>query len=660
VSPLLAQVNSPADLRRLDAAELPQLAVEIRDFLVRKVSRTGGHLGPNLGAVELSIALHRVFDSPLDRVLWDTGHQAYVHKILTGRQAGFDALRQRGGLSGYPSQGESEHDVIENSHASTALSYADGLAKAYALRGERRHVVAVVGDGALTGGMCWEALNNIALANDRPVVIVVNDNGRSYSPTIGGLADHLASLRLRPGYEKALDMIKETVPRAPLVGGPLYEALHGIKKGLKDLLAPQGLFEDLGLKYVGPVDGHDVVAVESALRRARDFGGPVIVHCVTRKGLGYEPAENDEADNLHSPGAFDQATGRPLSTGGRSWTGVFAEEMVRIGEERPDVVAITAAMLHPTGLAAFAEAHPDRIFDVGIAEQHAVTSAAGLALGGLHPVVAIYATFLNRAFDQVVLDVALHRLPVTFVLDRAGITGNDGPSHNGMWDLSILGVVPGLRLAAPRDEPTLRDELREAVADTDGPTVLRFPKTPLPADVPAVRRDGGVDVLREPPAGLAGPTEPGGVDVLLISVGAMATTALDVAERIAAEGIAATVVDPRWVQPVAPELVALAARHRLVVTLEDGVRAGGVGSRVSQALRDAGIDVPARDVGIPPRFLDHGTVAQVKADVGLTAQDVARRVLEWVSGLAEPAGVPAGVSAVEAAGPGGDPVDAED
>jgi 1-deoxy-D-xylulose-5-phosphate synthase len=645
VPTLLAKVSSLADLRRLDPADLPQLAAEIRDFLVAKVSRTGGHLGPNLGAVELTIAVHRVFDSPVDRVLWDTGHQAYVHKILTGRQAGFDRLKQRGGLSGYPSQAESEHDVIENSHASTALSYADGLAKAYALRGERRHVVAVVGDGALTGGMCWEALNNIALAKDRPVVIVVNDNGRSYSPTVGGLADHLAALRLRPGYEKALEMIKDTLPRTPLVGGPLYEALHGIKKGLKDLLAPQGLFEDLGLKYVGPVDGHDMPAVESALRRARDFGGPVIVHCVTRKGLGYEPAEKDEEDNLHGPGPFDLATGRPLSAGGRSWTGAFSEELVAIGAERPDVVAITAAMLHPTGLNAFAAAYPDRTFDVGIAEQHAVTSAAGLALGGLHPVVAVYATFLNRAFDQVLLDVALHRLPVTFVLDRAGITGNDGPSHNGMWDLALLGVVPGLRMAAPRDEPTLRAELREAMDVPDGPTVLRFPKTPLPPDLPAVRREGGLDVLCEPAGGNA--------DVLLIPVGAMAAAALDVADRIAAEGVAATVIDPRWVLPLDPALVPLAARHRLVVTLEDGVRAGGVGSRVSQLLRDAGVFVPARDVGIPPQFLEHGAVAQVKTDVGLTAQDIARRVVEWVSSLDES-------PAADVPRPSDEPVDAED
>jgi 1-deoxy-D-xylulose-5-phosphate synthase len=487
--------------------------------------------------------------------------------------------------------------------------------------------------------MCWEALNNIAGAKDRPVVIVVNDNGRSYSPTIGGLADHLASLRLRPGYERVLDVIKETLPRTPLVGGPLYEALHGIKKGIKDVLAPQGLFEDLGLKYVGPVDGHDISALESALRRAQNFGGPVIVHCVTSKGLGYEPAEKDEEDNFHSPAAFDQATGRPLATGARIWTNAFADELVAIGAERPDVVAITAAMLYPTGLAAFAAAYPERTFDVGIAEQHAVTSAAGLAMGGLHPVVAVYATFLNRAFDQVLLDVAMHKLPVTFVLDRAGITGSDGPSHNGMWDLAILGVVPGLRMAAPRDEPTLRAELREAVAVDDGPTVLRFPKTPLPPDIPARRSEGGVDVLAEPGDGAP--------DVLLVSVGAMAGTALDVAERIAAEGVAATVVDPRWVLPLDDALVRLAARHRLVVTVEDGVRNGGVGSRLSQLLRDAGIDVPTRDVGIPPAFLQHGAVAQVKADVGLTAQDIARRVVEWVSGLdssigGEPADEPVG------------------
>jgi len=642
---LLAAVQSPADLRRLPADQLPTLAAEIRDFLVERVSRTGGHLGPNLGVVELTIALHRVFDSPRERILFDTGHQAYVHKILTGRQAGFEHLRQRGGLSGYPSRAESEHDVIENSHASTALSYADGLAKAYALRGLRRAVVAVVGDGALTGGMAWEALNNIATARDRPVVIVVNDNGRSYAPTTGALADHLATLRLRPGYERVLEVVKEALSRTPLVGPPLYDALHGIKKGLKDAVTPQGLFEDLGLKYVGPVDGHDVPAVESALRRARDFGGPVIVHCVTRKGFGYPPAEDDEEDRLHGPPAFDALTGRPLATSGRRWTEVFGEELLALGRRRRDLVAVTAAMLHPTGLAPFAAAYPDRVYDVGIAEQHAVTSAAGLALGGLHPVVAVYATFLNRAFDQVLMDVALHRLPVTFVLDRAGVTGDDGPSHNGMWDLAVLGVVPGLRLAAPRDEATLRAELREAVEVSDGPTVVRFPKTALLADVPAVRRVGGVDVLREPPrerpsADSPDPADasaPGAADVLLVSVGAMAHTAVEVAGRLAAQGITTTVVDPRWVRPVNPALVELARDHRLVVTVEDGITAGGIGSAVSQALRAAGLHVPARDVGIPLRFLEHGKAAEVKAEIGLTAQDIALRTTEWVAQAASDA-----------------------
>lgn len=621
---VLSAIGGPADLRRLRPNEMPALATEIRDFLVAKVSRTGGHLGPSLGAVELTIALHRVFDSPAEPILFDTGHQAYVHKMLTGRQAGFDQLRQRGGLSGYPSRAESEHDVIENSHASTALSYADGLAKAFALRGEKRAVAAVVGDGALTGGMCWEALNNIAAAKDRQVVIVVNDNGRSYSPTVGGLADHLASLRLAPGYERVLDLVRDSLSRTPLVGPPLFDALHGIKKGLKDAIAPQGLFEDLGLKYVGPVDGHDEAAVESALRRARGFGGPVIVHCVTRKGFGYGPAEGDETDCLHSPGsAFDPVTGRLLSAGGRKWTQVFGEEMVQIGAERADVVAITAAMLHPTGLHPFSLAYPERTYDVGIAEQHAMTSAAGLATGGMHPVVAIYATFLNRAFDQVLMDVALHRLPVTIVLDRAGVTGDDGASHNGMWDLSLLNLVPGIRIAAPRDEPSLREELREAVAVSSGPTAVRFPKSALTEDLPAVRRAGVVDVL----------LEPAGADVLLVAVGAMAHLALEVAGRVGAEGVTATVVDPRWVTPVAAELLPMAARHRLVVTLEDGGRSGGVGAQLSQALRDADIDVPARDVGIPQRFLDHGNPMQVRAEIGLTAQDVARRVVGWVSRL---------------------------
>ncbi len=620
---LLARIGGPEDLRALTPDALTRLAAEIRDFLVAKVSRTGGHLGPNLGVVELTLALHRVFDSPRDSILFDTGHQAYVHKLVTGRQDGFDLLRQRGGLSGYPNQAESEHDLVENSHASTALSYADGLAKAYALRGEQRHVVAVVGDGALTGGMCWEALNNIAHAKN-PLVIVVNDNGRSYAPTIGGLANHLATLRLNPGYERLLDLVKEALEHTPLVGRPLYDTLHAVKKGVKDAVAPQGLFEDLGLKYVGPVDGHDLGAMESALRRAKGFGGPVIVHAVTRKGYGYRPAEDDQEDCLHSPsGAFDVETGKSLAAPKQRWTQVFAEELVAIADERPDVVGITAAMPGPTGMATLAAKYPDRVFDVGIAEQHAATSAAGLAMGGMHPVVAIYATFLNRAFDQVLLDVALHKLPVTFVLDRAGITGPDGPSHYGIWDLSVLGVVPGLRIAAPRDAATLRQELREAVAISDGPTVVRFPTGAVPPEVPAVRRVGGVDVLAEGER----------ADVLLVAVGAFGGLGVAAAERVAEQGYGVTVVDPRWVRPVPVELVGLARSHKLVVTIEDGVRAGGVGDALAKALRDAGVDVPLRDLGVPVDWHPHGTRAELLADLGLTAQDVAREITGWATSL---------------------------
>ncbi len=617
---LLASVRGPADLKRLSPSQLPLLAAEIRDFMVDAVSRTGGHLGPSLGVVEITLALHRVFDSPRDRILWDTGHQAYVHKIVTGRQAEFETLRKQGGLSGYPSRAESEHDIVENSHASTALSYADGLAKAYRLRGEQRHVVAVVGDGALTGGMCWEALNNIA-ADDLPVVIVVNDNGRSYSPTIGGLAEHLATLRMKPEYEKALDVVRAALSKTPLVGPPLFEALHGIKRGLKDLIQPQVMFEDLGLKYVGPIDGHDEQAMEAALRRARNFGGPVIVHAVTVKGFGYQPAIDDEADCLHSVGVIDPLTGKPMTAGAQTWTNVLSEELLALGGERPDIVAITAAMLQPVGLRAFSAAYPERTFDVGIAEQHAVTSAAGLAIGGMHPVVCIYATFLNRAFDQTLMDVGLHSLPVTFVLDRAGVTGPDGASHNGMWDLSILQVVPGIRIAAPRDGARLREELREAVAIDDGPTVVRFPTGAVAADIPAVERIGAVDVL------VRGTTP----DVLLVAVGAMGSLAVDVAARAAAQGIGVTVVDPRWVAPVPAELLELARAHALVVTVEDNGRIGGAGSVLSQALRDADIDVPARDIGIPNRFLAQGTRAQVQAEVGLTAQEVARQLVEQVA-----------------------------
>jgi 1-deoxy-D-xylulose-5-phosphate synthase len=622
---LLETISDPSDLRALPSEQLAELAAEIRSFLVESVARTGGHLGPNLGMVELTIALHRTFDSPRDKLLFDTGHQAYVHKILTGRRDAFAKLPQAGGLSGYPCRAESEHDVIENSHASTALSYADGLAKAFQLRGlTDRHVVAVVGDGALTGGMAWEALNNIAAAEDRPIVIVVNDNERSYAPTIGGLAGHLGTLRTTRGYERFLDWGRDVLERTPVVGHPLYETLHGVKKGIKDIVAPQGMFEDLGLKYVGPIDGHDIAAVEAALRAAKSFGGPVIVHCITRKGNGYAPAENDEADQYHGIGVMDPETGVQIAASGGSWTSVFAEEMLKIGADRADVVGITAAMQIPVGLHRFATAYPERVFDVGIAEQHAVTSAAGLAMGGMHPVVAIYATFLNRAFDQVLLDVALHRCGVTFVLDRAGVTGEDGPSHNGMWDMSILQVVPGLRIAAPRDAATLRTELREAIEVTDAPTVLRFPKSAVGPELPALDRIGGVDVLRRDP-------DP---DVLIVSIGALAPACLEAAELLASSGLGVTVVDPRWVKPVDPALVDLARGYRLVVSVEDNGRVGGVGAAIAQALRDAGVSVPLRDLGIAQRFLEHGKRPQLLAELELTGPELAAQIRAALPGPA--------------------------
>jgi 1-deoxy-D-xylulose-5-phosphate synthase len=608
---LLETVGGPADLKGMTDQQLGELAAEIRDVLVETVSRTGGHLGPNLGMVEITLAMHRVFDSPHDRLVYDVGHQAYVHKLVTGRAPKFDTLRQHGGLSGYPSQAESEHDIVENSHASTALSYADGLAKAYRLRGEDRHVVALIGDGGLTGGMAWEALNNIAAEKDLKLVIIVNDNGRSYSDTVGGLATHLTSLRTNPRYEKILELVKKNLGRTPYVGPPMYEVLHGVKKGLKDMLAPQGMFEDLGLKYVGPVNGHDRPAMEDALRKAKAFGGPVIVHAVTQKGFGYAAAEQDEEDNFHQV--------RPLNKP-RGWTDVFAEELVRIGHRRADVVAITAAMLYPTGLAPFAEEFPDRIFDVGIAEQHAVTSAAGLAMGGLHPVVGLYSTFLNRAFDQVLMDVALHNCGVTFVLDRAGITGDDGPSHNGMWDMSLLQLVPGLRMAAPRDGARVVELLNEAIGVDDAPTVLRYAKGEVFPDLEAIDRIGGTDILVRT-----------GQDVLLIGIGAMAATAVDVAERLGAQGFGVTVVDPRWVKPVAAELIELAKEHKFVVTIEDNGRVGGCGSAIAQAFRDAGVATPVRDFGIPQVFLEHAKRPAVLQEIGLTGQGLARDVIEMIA-----------------------------
>ena len=643
-APLLPQITRPADLAALSEDEMPGLAAEIRAFLIRHVSQTGGHLGPNLGVVELTLAIHRVFDSPRDAVVFDTGHQSYVHKLLTGRQD-FASLRQEGGLSGYGDRAESEHDVVESSHASSSLSWTDGISRAWQQTGQGdRTVVAVIGDGALTGGMAWEAVNNIAADRDRRVVIVVNDNGRSYAPTVGGLADHLGGLRrgvldkvrTHRRYEQTLDFLKGRLKAAGTAGDLVYRPLHATKKGLKDLWAPQGLFEDLGMKYIGPVDGHDVAALEDAFEDARAYGGPVLVHAITEKGHGYAPAVAHEDDQFHAIGRIDPETGEPVSSStAQSWTSVFGEEMVAIADERPDVVAITAAMRNPVGLAPMAAAHPDRVFDVGIAEQHAVTSAAGMAFGGLHPVVAVYATFLNRAYDQVLMDVGLHRAGVTFVLDRAGVTGPDGPSHHGMWDLALLQSVPGLRIAAPRDADTLREELREAVAVDDAPTVVRFAKGSVGEPVRALERlADGTDVL----ARLGEGTGDDGADrdVLIVAVGSFAELGLDVARRLEQHGISATVVDPRWVLPVAESVVGLAARHRIVVCLEDGVRAGGVGSRIRQEMRAAGVDTALNEVGLPVQFLAHGTREQVLERVGLTARRITQDTVAQVLGAKVP------------------------
>ncbi|MGB7449413.1 MAG: 1-deoxy-D-xylulose-5-phosphate synthase [Ornithinimicrobium sp.] len=615
---LLSTINGPADLKALRRRDLGALAGEIRRYLVASVSRTGGHLGPNLGVVELTMAIHRVFDSPRDTIVFDTGHQSYVHKLLTGRHD-FSDLRKQGGLSGYPSRAESEHDVVENSHASTSLSWAIGIATGRRLRRERnRHTVAVIGDGALTGGMAWEALNNIAADPDLPLVIVVNDNERSYAPTLGGMADYLASLRATRSYENVLDWGKRNISRTPVVGQHMYGALHGVKKGIKDIVSPQGMFEDLGLKYLGPVDGHDLDAMETALRRARDYGGVVLVHALTEKGHGYQPATVHEADRFHAVGVINPETGLPIEVSGRMWTDEFSDTLMELGAQRQDIVAITASMLIPVGLAGFADRYPDRVFDVGIAEQHAVTMASGLSFAGLHPVVAVYATFLNRAFDQLLLDCALHRQGVTFVLDRAGVTGSDGASHNGMWDMSVAAIVPGLRLCAPRDGEQVAAALREAVDIDDGPTLIRFPKGNTPAAVPALRVDGEVDVLSE--EGPAGAT----CDLLVVAVGAMAPMALEVAEKVRAEGFTVRVLDPRWVLPISADLVAQTRRAGAVAVIEDNVVGSGVCAAISYAVSAApGPNVPVWSYGVRQEFQDHGSRGQVLERVGLTADSIA-------------------------------------
>lgn len=626
---LLENIKGPRDLDSLNQEQVKQLCSEIREHLVNSVAKTGGHLGPNLGVVETTVAIHRVFDSPKDPIIFDTGHQSYVHKLLTGRQD-FSRLRQKDGIAGYPQRSESEHDVVESSHASSSLSWADGIAQAFKATGQDdRYVIAMVGDGALTGGMTWEALNNITDDNSRKLVILVNDNGRSYAPTIGGLARYLNEIRTEKIYRKAYRVSRAVFEKFGLFGRLAYSTARGASNGLLGALAPRGMFPNLDIKYIGPIDGHDIGAMETALRQAKKYAYPVIVHAITQKGNGFDPATLHEDDQFHAVGQINPETGESLemSDGRPSFTSVFADEIVRVADRRKDVVGITGAMLIPVGLDGFAKKYPDRVFDVGIAEQHAVASAAGMAFGGLHPVVAIYATFANRAFDQLLMDVALHKAAVTLVLDRAGVTGPDGASHHGMWDLAILQVVPGIRIAAPRDGSTLREELNEAVNHGDGPTVVRFPKGATGNDIPSLRRTAdGVDVLHEAPA----------KDVLLVAVGSMASTALRVAQLLEAQGIGATVVDPRWVVPVPKSVLEMAGKHRLVVTIEDGVKVGGIGTRVRQDMRSAQIDTALNELGLPDEFLEHASRSEILERVGLTPQAIARDIVAQVVGARVP------------------------
>ncbi|GGE88123.1 1-deoxy-D-xylulose-5-phosphate synthase [Mycetocola zhadangensis] len=630
---LLESIRGPRDLDALSKDQLVQLAAEVRTFLVSEVSRTGGHLGPNLGVVELTLAIHRVFDSPNDAIVFDTGHQSYVHKLLTGRQ-NFENLRERGGLAGYPQRSESPHDIVESSHASSSLSWADGISRAFEMTGQtERSVVAVVGDGALTGGMTWEALNNISDDNTRRLIIVVNDNGRSYAPTIGGMARFLNTVRTRRAYKDLYLTSQRMFDRLGAPGRAVYRGVRGGAHGfLSRFSNNEALYSNLDIKYIGPVDGHDLHAMQEALEQAKSYGAPVIVHAITQKGKGYAPAVDDEADQFHAVGKIDPITGEPISaSSGQSWTGVFSDTLVSLAEKNEKIVGLTAAMLRPTGLHKFAERFPNRVHDVGIAEQHAATSAAGLAFGGLHPVVAIYATFVNRAFDQILMDIALHKAGVTFVLDRAGVTGPDGPSHHGIWDLAILQLVPGIRLAAPRDAERLQEELAEAVAVDDAPTVLRFPKGNVQAPIPALRRTADkVDVLYES-------EKP---DVLIVTVGPMADIGLDVARRLEAQGIGATVIDPRWVVPVPQSVIELARTHRLVISIEDGIRVGGIGTRIRQDLRSAGVDTAVDELGLPDSFISHATREQIMFDAGLTGQQIARDVVAQVLGSRIPVARP--------------------
>src|SRR6266699_1989669 len=618
---LLAEINSPSDLKRLNQQQLTQLAAEVRAFLVDHIARTGGHLSPNLGVVELTFALHRVFDSPRDAIVWDTGHQAYVHKMVTGRTAEFSTLRQQGGLSGYPSRQESKHDVIENSHASTSLSYALGLAEARLRRREPGFVIAVIGDGALTGGMAYEALNQIAHLQPPNLIIVINDNGRSYAPTVGGLARHLSQLRVDPRYESIKDEISRLLRDLPLVGSTADQAAYRVKEGLKQLLQPSTVFESLGIKYAGLVDGHDEAALEQVLRRASRLTEPVVVHVVTEKGHGYGPAVEDEIDKLHGVSAFDPLTGRPLRTE-LTYTDVFGDALLAAATTHPDVCAITAAMASSTGLLNFAKEFPDRFFDVGICEQHAVTFAAGLAMAGMRPVVCIYSTFLARAFDQTIMDVALHKLPVVFVIDRAGVTGPDGASHHGIFDLSYLRLIPNLKVAAPADATELCALLETALA-TDGPVAIRYPKGPVPAtpDLPVEPLPvGRWEELRK------------GSDAVIFAAGRMVEVAKEAAERLEMQKVSCAVVNARWIKPVDPRITDWARNHPVVITVEDNVGTGGFGGAVLEALAPHGLAGSVRMLALPDQFLPQGKASDILRDNGLDAAGIAKSVFEAVRG----------------------------
>jgi 1-deoxy-D-xylulose-5-phosphate synthase len=612
---LLDRITSPADLRRLDADELAQLATEIRDVIIERVNANGGHLGSNLGIVETTLALHRVFDSPHDTILFDTGHQAYVHKLVTGRQAAFHSLRKQGGMSGYPSRAESEHDVIENSHASTVLSYAHGLATAQELQGGPQHrIVAVIGDGALTGGMAYEGLNNLG-SSGRNVVIVLNDNGRSYAPTVSRLSESLSRLRGNPTYRRGQSRVQDSLSALPTVGPMFARGVEGAKAAVRQMFEPPVFFEHLGVHYLGPIDGHDIELIESALRNAAEIDGPVVVHVLTQKGRGYGPAEEDDVKNLHDMGSIKDG----------SYTATFSQALIAAGERRPELVAITAAMPDSTGLLEFGQRFPGRLIDVGIAEQHGVTAAAGMAMGGLRPVVAVYSTFLSRAFDQLNLDVGLHAQPVVFVLDRAGITGDDGASHHGVLDMVLCTKVPGMTVFAPSSASEVTQMFNDALEFcTDGPSAIRFSKSAPP---PAEDGDHG--------SGLSARRLRSGPDICLIGVGKMLAAARAAADQLAEQGTEVTVWDPRVVKPLDPELVHDAARHQLVVTIEDGLRDGGVGQSIADALRDVapGRGPSVRVLGVPSAFIPHGNVDAILSQFGLDADGVLAEVAAWQTAM---------------------------